>query len=582
MPPALDDSILGPSGGSLFERPQRPVPPTADGGGEPDEFAAETQPQRRADSLPPRTELPPQRTLPQRGGFLPQRGVDSLLQRTADSLRQSAAAPVPPLPPRPEAAVQQDAEPLPQLPHLPQRSDSFPQRSPEPPSQRGTEPSFPGGAEVPSRQEREPFFRRGPETLSSRGTDSLPQRAAEPLPQRGAEALPQRGAEALPQRGADSLSSRGTPPLPQRGAEPLPQRGAEALPQRGAESLPPRGIAPLPQRGSEAQAPRGTAPLPQRGADSLPQRGADSLPPRSGTAPLPQRDADSLPQRGGEALPQRGGNGALPRRIGRSRPGRHRSPHRLSVASDAPSLILAVPGSASGDYATVVEEIAAIAETSCPGIEIRVGFLEGEAFRLADCLNFDSEPTGEHPLNGVIVPLLAGPHPASDAALARAVDEAGSQVMLGAPLGPHPLIAEALHARLAEAGLARQARSRGLSISTSTYGVLVLADRGDDAVATAGVAAVLLTSRLTMPAAPASIDDMASIDSALARLREAGADRPVIAPCVIGPETPRRDLEAVSSAVGAPCAAPLGSHAAVGQLVAIRYGAALARLSMAG
>jgi hypothetical protein len=29
-------------------------------------------------------------------------------------------------------------------------------------------------------------------------------------------------------------------------------------------------------------------------------------------------------------------------------------------------------------------------------------------------------------------------------------------------------------------------------------------------------------------------------------------------------------------------AAPLGGHAAIGQLVAIRYGAALARLSMAG
>jgi sirohydrochlorin ferrochelatase len=265
------------------------------------------------------------------------------------------------------------------------------------------------------------------------------------------------------------------------------------------------------------------------------------------------------------------------------RAGRHRSPHRLSVASDAPALVLAVPGSAAGDYVMAVEEIAAIVETSCPGVEIRVGFLEGDAHRLSDSLSFDTEPTGDHPLNGVIVPLLAGPHPELDAALTRAADEAAGHVMLGAHLGPHPLIAEALHARLAEAGLARESRSRGLSISTSTYGVLVLADRGDDAVKTAGVAAVLLASRLAMPAAPASIDDPAGIDSALARLRETGAGRPVIAPCLIGPETPRRDLEAVSAAVGAPCAAPLGAHAAMGQLVAIRYGAALARLSsMAG
>ncbi len=112
--------------------------------------------------------------------------------------------------------------------------------------------------------------------------------------------------------------------------------------------------------------------------------------------------------------------------------------------------------------------------------------------------------------------------------------------------------------------------------------MLVLADRGEDAVKTAGVAAVLLASRLAMPAAPASIDDPAGIDAALARLREAGAQHPVIAPCVIGPETSVADIEAVSAAIGAPYAQPLGSHAAVGQLVAIRYGAALTRLSRVG
>src|SRR5258708_28381992 len=49
-------------------------------------------------------------------------------------------------------------------------------------------------------------------------------------------------------------------------------------------------------------------------------------------------------------------------------------------------------------------------------------------------------------------------------------------------LGPHPLLAEALHTRLAEAGLARAGRAAGLSIVTSTNGVLVLADRGEEAV----------------------------------------------------------------------------------------------------
>jgi hypothetical protein len=394
---------------------------------------------------------------------------------------------------------------------------------------------------------------------------------ADPLPERGPQPLPQRGAPPLPQRSPDGLPQRGPEPLPQRGGQPLPQRSPDGLPQRGPDALPQRGAEPLPQRSPDG--------LPQRGPDALPQRGAEPLPQRGGE--LPQRGGD-LPQRGGE-LPQRGGNATLPRRTGRTRPaGRHRSPHRLSVASDAPALVIAVPGAASDESIRIAEEVASTAETSCPGIEIRLGFLNGAQHLLADNLVFDNEPDPEHPLDGVLVPLLAGANPLSDAALARAADGASGQVMLGAHLGPHPLIAEALHARLAEAGLSRAGRSRGLSIASSTYGVLVLADRGEEAVKTAGVAAVLLASRLAMPAAPASIDDPAGIDAALARLREAGAQHPVIAPCLIGPETPVADLEAVSAAIGAPYAPPLGSHAAVGQLVAIRYGAALTRLSRVG
>lgn len=365
--------------------------------------------------------------------------------------------------------------------------------------------------------------------------------------------------------------------------QPLPRRKPSALgdsahdsgggslferPQRAvpAEDLSEPPPPPLPQRGPQ--------PLPQRDATPLPQRGAP---------PLPQRSPDGLPQRAPDGLPQRDGLGALPRRTGRTRPaGRHRSPHRLSVASDAPALVIAVPGAATDQAIRVAEEVASTAETSCPGIEIRLGFLDGAEHRLGDNLVFDSGPAREHPLDGVLVPLLAGPNPVADAALAQAADGASGEVMVGAHLGPHPLIAEALHARLAEAGLARGSRSRGLSIASSTYGVLVLADRGEDAVKTAGVAAVLLASRLAMPTAPASIDDPAGIDAALARLREAGAQQPVIAPCVIGPETPTADIEAVSAAIGAPYAPPLGSHAAVGQLIAIRYGAALTRLSRVG
>ncbi len=182
----------------------------------------------------------------------------------------------------------------------------------------------------------------------------------------------------------------------------------------------------------------------------------------------------------------------------------------------------------------------------------------------------------------MVVQLLAGPHPQIDAALENLIGQAAAPVLLAGHLGPHPLIAEALHARLAEAGLARESRARGLSIVPAANGVLVLADRGDAALQAAGIAAVLLAARLAAPTAPASLGDPRSIDSALQRLRDAGVSRPAIAPYIIGPETAPAELAAVAAALGVACSEPLTTHPAVGQLVAMRYGAALASLRLAG
>jgi hypothetical protein len=273
----------------------------------------------------------------------------------------------------------------------------------------------------------------------------------------------------------------------------------------------------------------------------------------------------------------------LPRRTGRSLPpGRHRSPHRLTLPSDAPALVLAVPGAACAASEEVAAEIAASAGMSCSGAEVRVGYLEGPTERLADALVFDASASSLTPLRAVVVPLLAGPHPRLDAILADLVSHAAEPVVLADHLGPHPLVAEALHTRLAEAGLARESRARGLSIVAVAGGVVVLADRGDAAVKAAGVTAVLLAARLAAPALPASLDDPEGIESALARLRDAGVSRPAIASCIIGPETDPDELAAVLARTGTAYTAPLATHPAIGQLVAMRYGAALAGLRVAG
>ena len=315
-------------------------------------------------------------------------------------------------------------------------------------------------------------------------------------------------------------------------------------------------------------------PLPQRGGD-FPQRGSD----------LPQRGSD-LPQRDGD-LPKRGepadGIGALPRRTTRTRPsGRHRSPHRLSVASDAPALVLAVPGRAEADTSEIGPRVASIAGLSCPGVDIRVGYLDGDDLPVSDCL-LPAGPEGEEDrFPSVIVPLLLSPNASIDPALRQLAAQPAIPAVLASHLGPHPLVAEALHTRLADAGLARQARSTGLSISADGRGVVVLADIGEEAASAAGVAAVLLASRLSVPVVPASLGDPASIVDAVSRLTDSGAPRPALAPCLIGPETNVSVLDDLSAALGAPCAPTIGAHQAIGQLVAIRYGAALASLSLAG
>jgi len=473
----------------------------------------------------------PEEDLPQSGGELPRRkplgesqpqSGGSFFERTAPSTASANG-----LPPR-----------RPSYDSRPARNDFFPRDDTL--HRRGAQFSEPDSA-LPKRGEQ-----------PSQPGNGLPLREGDQLPQRGTD-LPQRG-DALPQRSTD-LPQRGTD-LPQRGGDQLPQRG-DALPQRGGDQLPQRGDA-LPQRSTD---------LPQRGTD-LPQRGSDQLPQRGG---LPQRDGSA------DAL------GALPRRTTRTRPaGRHRSPHRLSVASDAPALVLAVPGTAEADPTEIGARVASIASQSCPGVDIRVGYLDGDELPLLDSLiPAGREQAEQDQFPSVIVPLLLSPNPQFDPVVRQYASRPPLPAVVAAHLGPHPMVAEALHSRLAEAGLARQARSSGLSISSENRGIVVLADVGEEAASAAGVAAVLLASRLSVPVIPASLSDPSSIVDAVNRLGESGA-RPVLAPCLIGPETNISVLEDLSTALSAPCAPTLGAHQAIGQLVAVRYGAALARLSLAG
>lgn len=264
----------------------------------------------------------------------------------------------------------------------------------------------------------------------------------------------------------------------------------------------------------------------------------------------------------------------LPVRTSRTvRPGRHSSPHQLSLPARAPALVLAVPGAANPESERITAEIAASAGASCPGAAVAVGYLEGSESLLSEVLSYLESDDGRPP--AVVVPLLTSPYPEVDAAIADIVAGAGVPLLVAGHLGPHPFLAEAMHARLSEAGLARTGRAGRISVVAAADGVIVGAVGGQEAIRGAGIVAVLLASRLAMPIVPAPLEDLAAIMNAAEQLKAAQVTRIALAPCAVGPEIPAGALAAIAAQAGMGCAAPLGGYPTIGQLAAIGYGTAL-------
>ncbi|MEV0346308.1 hypothetical protein AB0H88_11115 [Nonomuraea sp. NPDC050680] len=231
-----------------------------------------------------------------------------------------------------------------------------------------------------------------------------------------------------------------------------------------------------------------------------------------------------------------------------------------SLPPDAPVLVLAVPGSTSG----VAAEIAAVVRVDNPQIEVRLTSVTDLA---------DSLPSGRE---SIVVPLLTWDDPIVYAEIGKAVAAAGSNAVVTEALGPHPLLAEALHIRLAERGLARADRVRLLNVSSPVDAIILGTVGGERAVHAVQATAVLLASRLTLPVVAASLDSDPGVPVAAERLRAAGATRLALAPCLIGHEAPAEVVEQAATAVRAGHSEALGAHSAMAELVARAYGSQLA------
>ncbi len=259
----------------------------------------------------------------------------------------------------------------------------------------------------------------------------------------------------------------------------------------------------------------------------------------------------------------------------------------------APTLVLAVPGTPSSAIRGLAEEVVSIARSELPGLEAAIGYVDGddaeyptlgsvltgsaalrdERYELAKAAGREvAEPEGPA---SVVVPLLAGPDGALIRRIRQAVLDSRATAELTDVLGPHPLLAEALHVRLSEAGLARADRARLFTVATAADGIVLATVGGEEAVQAAGITGMLLAARLAVPVMAAALDQDGAIAATAEELRASGSSQLALAPYLVGPELPEGLLEAAAAEAGCPAAEPLGAYPAIGKLVLSQYTTAL-------
>lgn len=265
----------------------------------------------------------------------------------------------------------------------------------------------------------------------------------------------------------------------------------------------------------------------------------------------------------------------------------------------APALVAVAHGSRDPEAVRTVRALLAAVRRLRPGLPVRLGHVELNEPLLRDTLG---SLTGD----AVLVPLLFGrghhvtrdipemlraagerdrreragePAPPGSAGAAAGPGSSGSDgpgtsapplsAHVAAPLGPHPLLAEALAGRLAEAGW------RGDGVVLAAAG-----SRAARSAADTGATAALLAARLGVPVLPAYASAAAPTVAEAARtLAARGCRRIGVACCFTAPGLFASRTAADARALGLAAAAPLGAHPALARLVLHRYDEQLAALA---
>ncbi|MEE1753379.1 sirohydrochlorin chelatase [Streptomyces sp. SP18CS02] len=233
---------------------------------------------------------------------------------------------------------------------------------------------------------------------------------------------------------------------------------------------------------------------------------------------------------------------------------------------DRPTLVAVAHGSRDARALPAVTALLDRVRALRPGLRVRLGHIELNAPLLTDTLAAlgDSE--------AVLVPLLFGrgyhvKHDLPGAACAAP----GPRTLVAPPLGPHPLVVEALHARLVEAGWRPEhSTGRGTGVVLAAAG-----SRDPESAADTRRLARLLSERLGgVPVVPAYASAASpTVPEAIRALAARGRHQVAVASCFTAP-----GLFATRCAAAAPwiASAPLGPHPALARLVLRRYEQALA------
>ncbi|MFJ9826240.1 sirohydrochlorin chelatase [Streptomyces sp. NPDC101160] len=265
------------------------------------------------------------------------------------------------------------------------------------------------------------------------------------------------------------------------------------------------------------------------------------------------------------------------------------------AAQGAPTLIAVGHGSRDPRAAAALGLLADRVRELRPGLDVRLAHIELNAPLLADTLAGLARAGGDglgglaspdagtlagparpgrgaglaRPRAGaVLVPLLfaRGHHVKHDLPAAAAAAPAGVRVRIAEPLGPHPLLVEALADRLAEAGWTPR------DGASPTSGVVLAAAGSRDPESAAGIrrVAARLGERLGgVPVLPAFASGAGpTVPEAVRALAARGRHRIAVASCFTAP-----GRFAARAAAHAPwlAAAPLGAHPALARLILHRY-----------